>query len=96
MISIWKKRSSNKSTYDICSMAEDTLDVALNKDTVEISFTSGTVNKSSDFIVSIGSDSRKKLIDMLLEALVLGRPKNITEYTKDELLEALTIKLKED
>ena len=97
MISIWRRASSKTNgMYDICPMAEDTLEIVQNNDTVELRFTSGYVKKANDFIINIGSDSRMKLVQELLKSIAVGKPKNITDYTVQELTEALKAKLKSE
>lgn len=92
MISVFRKgRSHNKYEFD-----SSDVHVRVSHDQVELSFQTAGGRGVTDIALLISSDSRKLVIDKLLAAMTNGKPKNITDYTRDELLEALQAKLKSE
>jgi hypothetical protein len=92
-IKIRKKHNSKNTHYDNCQMAESTCDVTVAGGFVDISFTSGTVNKASDFIIEIPAED---FAPLCLEAIKKGMPKQLHDYSKDQLRQAYEDKIKEE
>jgi len=86
---IWKKPSSKSISFDTCPLAENTAEVNVDRGTVEVKFTSGTVNKSSDFIIELDARAFAKHCN---EAVSIDKPRALADYTEEELYAALKAK----
>lgn len=91
-VKIFKKPSSKNVTMATCPMAETTTEVEIAGGFVDISFTSGTVNKASDFTIELRAAD---FAPMMLEAIAKGQPKQLQDYSLEDLRKAYEEKVYE-
>lgn len=89
MINVWRKGASHSAFTLDCEITE----IEVHNDEVVIGFSTSGGRGITDFQIVVSSDSRLKMVEALLKAIAGGKPKNITDYTEEELYAALKQKM---
>ena len=89
MINVWRKGASHSKFEKDCEIT----DIHVMNDEVVLEFSTSGGRGITDFQIVFSSDSRLRMIEALLKSIAGGKPKNITDYTEEELYAALKQKM---
>lgn len=96
-ITVFKKHNSKPNQSPTpCKIACESIKVGHNGRGLYINFTSGTENRASDFCIIIDGEARQAVISELVLSYNNSYGKDLHDYSKEELLEAYTDKIKEE